>query len=92
MAPKKMLHSVMSERILNAAFQNVNTHMNRTRKKLTKLRKVRENAEITQVQLAALLRTDQSLVSKWEAGIVSPWPNTLTRIALALKVRESELT
>ena len=86
-----MLRSIASKRMLNAIFINVNTHMDRTRKKLTKLREVREKAEITQVELAALLRTDQSLVSKWEAGIVKPWPNTLTRIAQALRVRESEL-
>lgn len=47
--------------------------------------------KMTQKQLAALLRTDQSLVSKWETGEHTPFPNTLTRIAEVLKVREEEL-
>ncbi len=55
------------------------------------LREIRKKQKLTQIQLAALLRTDQSLVSKWETGEHKPLPNTITRIAQALKVRESEL-
>jgi transcriptional regulator with XRE-family HTH domain len=58
---------------------------------MEKLREIRLKKNLTQRQLAALLRTDQSIVSKWETGTHTPLPNTLTRIAQVLKVRESEL-
>jgi transcriptional regulator with XRE-family HTH domain len=58
---------------------------------MSKIREARQKQQMTQKQLAALLRTDQSLVSKWETGEHTPFPNTLTRIAEALKVREEEL-
>jgi transcriptional regulator with XRE-family HTH domain len=58
---------------------------------MNKIRVLRKRHKLTQKQLAALLRTDQSLVSKWETGTHTPFPNTLARIAQVFKVREEEL-
>jgi transcriptional regulator with XRE-family HTH domain len=57
-------------------------------KNLAKLRKERG---LSQTAFAAALRTSQANVSQWENGHIQPRPNTITRIAKALKVREIEL-
>jgi transcriptional regulator with XRE-family HTH domain len=59
---------------------------------MNRIREIRRKQKITQTQLAAMLCTDQSLVSKWETGLHTPTPNTRTRIAHALRVRVEELT
>jgi transcriptional regulator with XRE-family HTH domain len=56
-----------------------------------RIRELRRKLKITQVQLAAMLCTDQSLVSKWERGLHTPTRNTRTRIASALRVRVEAL-
>lgn len=58
---------------------------------MKKLSKVRQQRGMSQTALAAALRTSQANVSKWERGHNTPRPNTLTRIALALNVKETEL-
>jgi transcriptional regulator with XRE-family HTH domain len=69
----------------------VNPHLEDVNYHMSKIREARLKLHMTQTQLAALLRTDQSLISKWETGEHVPFPNTLVRIAAALKVREEEL-
>lgn len=58
---------------------------------MTKIRELRRKLNLTQKQLAALLRTDQSLVSKWETGTHAPMQSTKDRIAQVLKCEASEL-
>ena len=59
---------------------------------MDKIALMRKKRGLSQTALAAALRTSQSNVSKWEQGHNTPRPNTLTRIAQALKCRENELT
>ncbi len=49
----------------------------------TLVREARLRAGLTQKQLAARLRTKQSVVSRWESGRVSPTLETLDEIARA---------
>ena len=60
-------------------------------KKVLKLRAVRKKAGLTQVQLAKLLKVDHPRISRWERGLVTPWPHTLAAIAKALKCKDSDL-
>jgi transcriptional regulator with XRE-family HTH domain len=59
-------------------------------KKLSRMREWREKRKLTQVQLAEILRTHQTLISKWEGG-QAPSRSSVARIAQALKVEEREL-
>jgi transcriptional regulator with XRE-family HTH domain len=60
-------------------------------RKLKNMRAVREARRITQIELAKVLRTNQSNVSQWENGRVRPWPHTVSAITKALDCKESEL-
>lgn len=58
---------------------------------MKKLAKIRKQRGMSQTALAAALRTSQAAVCKWERGVNTPHPNTLTRIAQALACKEIEL-
>jgi transcriptional regulator with XRE-family HTH domain len=58
---------------------------------MSKIRELRLKQNLTQQQFASLLRTDQSLVSKWETGRHKPVQSTKAKIAQVLKVEVSEL-
>lgn len=56
-----------------------------------KLRIARDEAGLTQVELAKKLKKNQSEISAWETGDHEPQLSTLKAIANALKVPLSEL-
>jgi transcriptional regulator with XRE-family HTH domain len=60
-------------------------------KKLKNMRSVREARRISQVDLAKVLRTNQSNVSQWETGKTKPWPHTVEKIAAALSCSPDDL-
>ena len=46
------------------------------------IRTYRTRFQMSQAQLAALVHVDQTAVSKWESGVMSPRLKTLQKIAL----------
>ncbi len=55
------------------------------------LRDARLRANLSQVELAKLIGTDQPSVSDWERGATFPSADTLLRLAGALKVSLNDL-
>jgi DNA-binding transcriptional regulator YiaG len=58
---------------------------------MSKIRELRLKLNLTQKQLAALLRTDQSLVSKWETGGHKPMQRMKARLAQVLQCDPADL-
>ena len=56
-----------------------------------KIRQARENAGLSQKQLAEALGLDQSAVSKWETGKSEPVIHNLRRLADILGCRPADL-
>jgi transcriptional regulator with XRE-family HTH domain len=56
-----------------------------------KIRQARENAGLTQKQLAEALGLDQSAVSNWETGKSEPVINNLRRLADILGCNPADL-
>lgn len=56
-----------------------------------KLRVLRENAGLSQEDLARKLRAQQSTVSRWEAGEQVPRPRKIKALSIVLKVKVQEL-
>lgn len=56
-----------------------------------KIRQARENAGLTQKQLAEALGLDQSAVSNWETGKSEPVINNLRRLADILGCQPADL-
>ena len=57
----------------------------------TKLRDARLASGMTQAQLAKKLRTDQSVISHWEAGTRTPRLRSLRRLCRVLKLEVAEV-
>ena len=56
-----------------------------------RLRELRENAGLTQTDLAKKVRVKSSNVSRWEAGGQSPRPRKIKALSVVLKVKIEEL-
>ena len=57
----------------------------------SRIRKYRENKNITQKELAQLIGVSSSRVSNWEQGLYRPDVDILSNICTALNVSPSEL-
>jgi transcriptional regulator with XRE-family HTH domain len=51
-----------------------------------RLRRYREHREMTQKQLGQLLNYSQQTIHKWESGETSPDPDSVVRLARALRI------
>ena len=58
---------------------------------MNKIKKFREKAGLSQVELAKKMRADQGAVSDWETGRHAPRVDTLKRIAKAIRCQVSDL-
>jgi transcriptional regulator with XRE-family HTH domain len=58
---------------------------------LNGLKNLREVAGLKQSQLAELVNVDQSAVSQWESGTVSPTADNLKKLATVLNCSADEL-
>lgn len=58
---------------------------------LNKLKKLRENREISQSQLAAIIGVSQKTVSAWEVGRRNPKPRELQKLEDVFGVAKEEI-
>lgn len=80
------MSSADSERILGALNDPLNRLFPAISPLNEMLRDARKARKLTQQQLAARLKTDQSNVSKWESGEAVPQQDTILRIAGVLGI------
>jgi transcriptional regulator with XRE-family HTH domain len=55
------------------------------------LKELRDNATLSQTELAARVGVSKAAISLWEAGIHTPRQAHIRKLALALKVSEREV-
>ena len=58
---------------------------------MNRVREFRENAKISQVELARRIRIASTNLSALERGRLAPWPKVRKALARSLKVPEAEL-